>query len=116
MVDGLDEAVKINGLDIKDRSKLNINNISISNTRNAVISQDSSVIDVKNITINNCKNIFAALQTKSDYGPSIITVADFEDSNVNSVYLIEDEWYNNNKQAFACDVTKVMHQLRMLIT
>ena len=82
---------KINGLNVKDRSEFNVNKLSVSNTRNALVSQNSSVIDAKNLTIKNCKNAFAALQTKSDYGPSTITVAEFDDKNMNSMSLIEDK-------------------------
>lgn len=82
---------KINGMNVKDRSKVKINNLSVSGVKNALISQSSSAVDVKDLIVENCINAFSALQAKSDYGPSIISVTRFDDSQVNGSYLIEEK-------------------------
>ncbi|NNC94502.1 MAG: hypothetical protein HKN92_03000 [Chitinophagales bacterium] len=61
------------GLSIGEKSKVLIENCTISHGRTAVASKDSSSVNIRSIQIENCEYEFAIYQKKAIYGPASIT-------------------------------------------
>lgn len=77
------------GLSAGENSKMNIDNIEISNSEIAIAGKDLSVVDAKNLKIMKTKLGFTAFQKKPEFGPSKITVKGITMTEIETKYLIE---------------------------
>lgn len=80
---------KDKGLSAGENSKMNIDNVEISNSEIAVAGKDLSIVDAKNLKIVNTKLGFTAFQKKPEFGPSKITVQGISMTGIETKYLIE---------------------------
>jgi len=77
------------GISIGERSELNGKNLKIQNSKIGITSKDFSTIEINDISISNTKVGFAAYQKKPEFGPGKIKVNRYELNNVENAFLIE---------------------------
>nr|WP_321221292.1 right-handed parallel beta-helix repeat-containing protein [uncultured Psychroserpens sp.] len=77
------------GLSAGENSKMDVDNVDISNSEIAVAGKDLSIVIAKNLKISNTKLGFTAFQKKPEFGPSNITVNNVSMLGIETKYLIE---------------------------
>jgi len=77
------------GVSAGEGSKLNLRNISISDSEIGVTSKDNSVVIGRDISITNTKLGYSVFEKKSEYGPGKINLNKSNLVNVSQEYLVE---------------------------
>jgi hypothetical protein len=85
------ENVKNRGLNGADGSQITIKNLEIKNTKIAVECKDNSMISLDNLSIYSCDIGFAIFQSKSEFGPARIEIANMIQADVKKAYLVEEQ-------------------------
>ena len=96
-----------------ERTSINAQNISITNSFIGVAAKDSSNIKLKNSSINNCEYTFTVYQKKAEYDKAKITVSGSKISG--SKYLLENGCKlfidKKKKKTNSSDVYNFLYQL-----
>jgi len=79
------------GVSVGENSTLKGENINITNTEIGIASKDLSYINIENVSIKDSKIGFTAFQKKPEYGPGEIIVNNLTLENIGESFLIENK-------------------------
>jgi hypothetical protein len=77
-------------ISIGENSTIELNHITITNSKYGIVSKDKSKIYGGDINISKCEVALMAFQKKSEYGPGIIEVEDVKITDTVSLFFLED--------------------------
>ena len=77
------------GISVGENSKLEGNNIKITNSEIGITSKDLSEIELEKVEMSNIKLGFTAFQKKPEYGPGYIIITGLTTNNIEVPFLIE---------------------------
>ena len=77
-------------ISIGEKSVANVNNVSVLNSEIAINTKDLSTTNIKDMIVKNTNLVFTAFQKKEEFGPGKIMVKNLSVTDVETLYLIEE--------------------------
>lgn len=76
------------GINVGEKSQVDIKNIEIKFAKTAIESRDLSKVTIENVDVAESDTCFAVLQNKTEFGPAAITVKSLEQKAVNNAHVV----------------------------